>query len=269
MTTEIALVLEASSLTPFHGSKVVYQPPYYPLPGEPLCSFLSYFFISSITFRNNLCSFCLVLISFYLSPFSNWRILTLEHIFPGVSSERAIAEVSSFPIRRRNHRRGLSTQSFSSGSDHEEFSSKPVHSLRQSESLLRPRRQPRNPPDGSLLQNNAGFAHFLKQHASPPHKRVTAGGRIVPAGPNSPPPTFKMETIDAMLQSNPRGTWPSRYLAPPPKLQNMFASPYQSNHMNGGNRPNVRGHSDKNGIHGNPVNYVHQRSQTFPVNGAG
>ncbi|KAK2746332.1 hypothetical protein FQN57_003214 [Myotisia sp. PD_48] len=43
-----------------------------------------------------------------------------------------------------------------------------------------PRRQPRNAPHGNLAQRNEGFARFLKEHASPKHQRVTAGGRIVP-----------------------------------------------------------------------------------------
>ena len=40
-------------------------------------------------------------------------------------------------------------------------------------------RQPFAPPSGNLAQKNEGFARFLREHASPPHKRVTAGGRIV------------------------------------------------------------------------------------------
>ncbi|MCJ1383164.1 hypothetical protein MMC17_006277 [Xylographa soralifera] len=61
-------------------------------------------------------------------------------------------------------------------------------------------RQPINPPEGNTLQAFEGFARFLKEHASPTHKRVTAGGRIVSAGPNSPPPTFNMGFIDGVLQ---------------------------------------------------------------------
>ena len=62
-------------------------------------------------------------------------------------------------------------------------------------------RQPFNPPKSIALQALQGFARFLKEHASPTHKRVTAGGRIVSAGPNSPPPTFHMGFIDGVLQS--------------------------------------------------------------------
>ncbi|KAI5291475.1 hypothetical protein KEM52_000153 [Ascosphaera acerosa] len=43
-----------------------------------------------------------------------------------------------------------------------------------------PSRQPSHPPHGTLAQSNAGFAKFLKEHTSPKHQRVTAGGRIVP-----------------------------------------------------------------------------------------
>ncbi|KAI5287221.1 hypothetical protein KEM54_006150 [Ascosphaera aggregata] len=43
-----------------------------------------------------------------------------------------------------------------------------------------PSRQPTHPPQGTLAQSNAGFAKFLKEHTSPKHQRVTAGGRIVP-----------------------------------------------------------------------------------------
>ncbi|KAI4200515.1 MAG: hypothetical protein LQ350_003885 [Teloschistes chrysophthalmus] len=70
------------------------------------------------------------------------------------------------------------------------------------DSFIRPVRQPLNPPGISLIQKHAGFARFLKQHASPPHHRVTAGGRIVPAGPQSPPPMMLIPSINAVI-SNP------------------------------------------------------------------
>ncbi|KAL8714343.1 MAG: hypothetical protein Q9220_001676 [cf. Caloplaca sp. 1 TL-2023] len=66
-------------------------------------------------------------------------------------------------------------------------------------SFARPLRQPFNPPEASLIQKHAGFARFLKQHASPPHHRVTAGGRIVPAGPLSPPPMMLLPSINAVV----------------------------------------------------------------------
>ncbi|KAL8731795.1 MAG: hypothetical protein Q9181_004185 [Wetmoreana brouardii] len=65
--------------------------------------------------------------------------------------------------------------------------------------FVRPIRQPYNPPELSLIQKHAGFARFLKQHASPPHHRVTAGGRIVPAGPQSPPPMMLLPSINAII----------------------------------------------------------------------
>lgn len=67
------------------------------------------------------------------------------------------------------------------------------------EKYIRPSRQPFDPPRSSLAQKHEGFARFLKQHASPPHHRVTAGGRIVPAGPLSPPPMMKLHSIDGLI----------------------------------------------------------------------
>ena len=45
-----------------------------------------------------------------------------------------------------------------------------------------------------------GFVRFLQQHASPPHHRVTAGGRIVPAGPTSPPPMLDYASLTGLAQ---------------------------------------------------------------------
>ena len=58
-----------------------------------------------------------------------------------------------------------------------------------------PHRQPVAPPDNTHVQQHEGFVRFLKQHASPPHHRVTAGGRIVPAGPYTPPPMFDYASL--------------------------------------------------------------------------
>ena len=55
------------------------------------------------------------------------------------------------------------------------------------------------PPDILIPQRHDGFVRFLKQHASPPHHRVTAGGRIVPTGPHSPPPMFDYESLTGMV----------------------------------------------------------------------
>ena len=65
-----------------------------------------------------------------------------------------------------------------------------------------PVRQPFGPPETLHTQKFEGFVRFLKGHVSPNHNRVTAGGRIVPAGPKSPPPTFHrefIETLDSVL----------------------------------------------------------------------
>ncbi|MCJ1286358.1 hypothetical protein MMC26_005703 [Xylographa opegraphella] len=66
--------------------------------------------------------------------------------------------------------------------------------------IIWPIRQPVNPPESLARQILEGFARFLKDHTSPNHSRVTAGGRVVPAGPNSPPPTFNIGYIDGVLQ---------------------------------------------------------------------
>ncbi|EAW13021.1 uncharacterized protein ACLA_014580 [Aspergillus clavatus NRRL 1] len=58
--------------------------------------------------------------------------------------------------------------------------------------LRNPCRQPSDPPRGVLAQADAGFARFLKEHASPKHQRVTAGGRIVPMDRQEPPPQMKL-----------------------------------------------------------------------------
>ncbi|OOO14662.1 histidine acid phosphatase [Aspergillus oryzae] len=55
-----------------------------------------------------------------------------------------------------------------------------------------PIRVPKDPPRSSRAQTDAGFARFLKDHTSPKHQRVTAGGRIVPMEPQTPAPKFKL-----------------------------------------------------------------------------
>ncbi len=65
--------------------------------------------------------------------------------------------------------------------------------------MHQPLRQPRAPPRTPHAQQNEGFARFLKQYASPPHHRVTAGGKIVPAGPLSPPPMLTLGSIQGLL----------------------------------------------------------------------
>ncbi|KAK2803257.1 hypothetical protein FQN51_003674 [Onygenales sp. PD_10] len=63
----------------------------------------------------------------------------------------------------------------------------------QASNIQYPSRQPQNAPQGNLAQADAGFARFLKEHASPKHHRVTAGGRIVPMNLSaSPAPEFRI-----------------------------------------------------------------------------
>ncbi|ODH15187.1 hypothetical protein ACO22_06468 [Paracoccidioides brasiliensis] len=70
--------------------------------------------------------------------------------------------------------------------------------LSQANHLQYPHRQPINAPQGKLAQIDAGFARFLKEHASPKHQRVTAGGRIVPMNLSSAPaPEFKLPAISS------------------------------------------------------------------------
>lgn len=69
--------------------------------------------------------------------------------------------------------------------------------------MTQPFRQPHAPPETSILQRHDGFARFLKQHASPPHNRVTAGGRIVPAGPSSPPPMLDFGSLNGLVRDRP------------------------------------------------------------------
>ena len=70
-----------------------------------------------------------------------------------------------------------------------------------------PFRQPRPAPlapnlrQTSRIQQHEGFVRFLKQHASPPHQRVTAGGRIVPTGPLSPPPMFDYASLNGLVEA--------------------------------------------------------------------
>ena len=75
--------------------------------------------------------------------------------------------------------------------------------------LYHPSRQPRAPPETPHAQQNEGFARFLKEHASPPHHRVTAGGRIVPAGPLSPPPMLTLDSVMGTMEKESGAVEPS------------------------------------------------------------
>ena len=76
-----------------------------------------------------------------------------------------------------------------------------------------PVRQPKHAPEGTLAQTHEGFKRFLKEHSSPKHHRVTAGGRIVPMDDprRTPAPEFKLpiglqskEGAKASTDENPR-----------------------------------------------------------------
>ncbi|KAK4691944.1 hypothetical protein P7C71_g5168, partial [Lecanoromycetidae sp. Uapishka_2] len=75
-------------------------------------------------------------------------------------------------------------------------------------------RQPIAPPRSSILQQHDGFVRFLKQHASPPHNRVTAGGRIVPAGPSSPPPMLDFDSLNTIVRDQTTTTRPFQKVDP-------------------------------------------------------
>lgn len=63
-----------------------------------------------------------------------------------------------------------------------------------------PYRQPIPAPEELHDQKKDGFKRFLKEVASPPHHRVTAGGRIVPAGTPPPPIMMQFDSLDDSLQ---------------------------------------------------------------------
>ncbi|KKY15628.1 hypothetical protein UCRPC4_g06260 [Phaeomoniella chlamydospora] len=88
-----------------------------------------------------------------------------------------LGEIPNNMIRRISHSTSLSTE--------DQTASLGVH-------ILHPVRQPENAPQSDLAQRDSGFARFLKQHSSPTHQRVTAGGRIVPMVRSQPPPAFSL-----------------------------------------------------------------------------
>ncbi len=63
-----------------------------------------------------------------------------------------------------------------------------------------PYRQPIPPPEDLPDQKKDGFKRFLKEVASPPHHRVTAGGRIVPTGTQSPAVKLQFDSLDSSVQ---------------------------------------------------------------------
>lgn len=128
---------------------------------------------------------------YYLCPLSRKR-LTLFFITENIFK---VASSSGQPRQQENLRpRGQNRSS----NPTERSTSSEVDALYDA-TFIRPLRQPLDPPYPTLIQKHAGFARFLKQHASPPHHRVTAGGRIVPAGPLSPPPFQLLPSINAVV----------------------------------------------------------------------
>ncbi|KAL9124983.1 MAG: hypothetical protein Q9217_005752 [Psora testacea] len=110
----------------------------------------------------------------------------------------------SRPIKVTTRSRGLSE--LSNLSRESTCSNDAPHRSFQTKFAGQPHRQPHAPPENKMLQQHTGFARFLKQHASPPHHRVTAGGRIVPAGPLSPPPMFDYASLTGMVKDRPSKT---------------------------------------------------------------
>ena len=155
--------------------------------------------------------------------------LTTDFSAEIISREDALISDQSNMTRRR----GLSLASQvtdTSVDDNDEIMFKVK--LPKSESLGIPSRQPQGPPKNTSLQLNQGFARFLKEHASPPNNRVTAGGRIVPAGPKSPPPTYQMEFIDRLIKLDEES-----------KKINLSSDDYMAQRLKQGEAVNLKAHS--------------------------
>jgi hypothetical protein len=108
-----------------------------------------------------------------------------------------------------------------------------------------PQTQPRNVPSETDAQIDDGFARFLKQHSSPTHQRVTAGGRIVPMEPIPAPPQFSLPTDTSARGKN--GSSPQKS-AENPKIGNKRPVPVlNSNTILTADLPTVSfGHSQQN-----------------------
>ncbi|RMJ23887.1 hypothetical protein PHISP_05257 [Aspergillus sp. HF37] len=120
---------------------------------------------------------------------------------------RAQALGNTMPKQRKANLSALSERSAnrSRNPSNLSYSSQPASSTSR-QPLRLPSRQPNNPPRGALAQTDSGFARFLKQHSSPKHKRVTAGGRIVPMDPSIPAP--KMNLLANAQNTKDYGTLP-------------------------------------------------------------
>lgn len=121
---------------------------------------------------------------FVLYPLSQWSVLFTcanGYLYPGNLVRQRKGNSSALSERSANRSREASNLSY-----HSEVTSVSGPSLRL------PSRQPNNPPRGNLAQTDSGFARFLKEHSSPKHQRVTAGGRIIPMDPSTPAPKMKL-----------------------------------------------------------------------------
>lgn len=98
--------------------------------------------------------------------------------------------------------------------------------------VTQPERQPILPPPEDQ-QKAKGFVRFLKKHSSPTHNRVTAGGRIVPMEPRSPPP-FSLSTNSARNVPSPARN----------QYQNMKAQQPPAWHEDGRPPRPVQGYED-------------------------
>ncbi|KAJ5782927.1 hypothetical protein N7457_004701 [Penicillium paradoxum] len=94
----------------------------------------------------------------------------------------------------RSARPGRRTKSILSENPRNRPTGKPVRPSRPTKSPVSKPKHQANPTHTNkkiarplFAANDAGFAQFLKNHTSPKHQRVTAGGRIVPMEPASPP----------------------------------------------------------------------------------
>ncbi|RJE18388.1 hypothetical protein PHISCL_09276 [Aspergillus sclerotialis] len=111
---------------------------------------------------------------------------------PEIERFRAQALGQNLPQKRKGNFSALSERSTTRSRQTSNFSNRSeLGSSISGPSLRLPSRQPKNPPRGTLAQNDTGFARFLKEHSSPKHQRVTAGGRIVPMDPSTPAPKMK------------------------------------------------------------------------------
>ncbi|CRG84300.1 hypothetical protein PISL3812_01601 [Talaromyces islandicus] len=79
------------------------------------------------------------------------------------------------------------------------------HMTSSEDSFQYPIRQPRSAPQNNLAEADSGFAKFLKEHTSPRHQRVTAGGRVVLVDGEVPIPELK-PPLKKSKEDNPKKT---------------------------------------------------------------